>query len=375
MRVEVLDFKDVGFVAETKKKKVLMYYSYGNMIGGPLTYINTVMNSDLKYKYDFSTCFQNKAPGGIDLKLLKAMAKEIKAQNPDIVHIQGLQAEGFYGVLAARLAGCKNIVTTVHGFAFDSHLISGAKKLIYRYFVEPATIRLSKKIYCVCDYAAKRDIVVKNAKKRNCGVIHNSAAELKAEEPGETIRSRYNIKKDNTVFVISGRVCREKGFAILAEAVKILNEKCGDSYRLFVLGNGDYLQEFCETLKEEIKSNRVIPVGQTDRVADYLNASDVFILPSLHENLPIAVLEAGRFGLPVIASDVGGMPELIKDGESGFLVHGFSPRDFEKKMEFFINNKDSCRKMGSCIKDDFAKRFSLKNMCDKIGEVYEQSLT
>ena len=354
--------------------KILMYYSFGNKIGGPLTYINTIINSDLNKKYTFSTCFQNKAPGGIDLKLLIKMIKEIKSQKPDIVHIHGLQSEGFYGALASKIAGCRNIVMTVHGFAFDSGILSKFKKFLYRYFVEPITIRFSKKLYCVCEYASKRDIIVKNAKHCNCGVIHNCVPVLKVSESRLKVRCRLNIKDDDIVFIICGRVCKEKGFGVLADAIKILTKKNIDSYKLLVLGDGDYFSEFCDSLKNEIKSGTVITIGQTQQVADYLCASDVFILPSFHENLPIAILEAGQCGLPVIASDVGGIPELICDGKSGFLVHGFNPVDFESKMEIFIDNRDLCKVMGDYIKSDFSNRFSIEKMCDKIGEVYEQSL-
>ena len=134
-----------------KNKKVLMYYSYGNKVGGPLTYINTIINSELNAEYDFVTCFQNMPSGGINIKLLKRMTKIIKKENPYIVHVHGLQSEGFYGVLAAKLAGCKKIVVTVHGFSFDSQKISKVKQFLYRYFVEPITIRMADKIYCVCN--------------------------------------------------------------------------------------------------------------------------------------------------------------------------------------------------------------------------------
>ena len=102
-----------------------MYYSYENKIGGPLTYINTIINSELKKEHKFFTLFQNKAPGGLDISLLKKMIMEIKRIKPDIVHVHGAQSEGFYGVLAAKLAGKCKIVTTVHGFAFDDSSCKG----------------------------------------------------------------------------------------------------------------------------------------------------------------------------------------------------------------------------------------------------------
>ena len=118
-----------------KKIKVLMYYSFGNRIGGPLTYINSIMNSELNEEIDFRTCFQNMAPNGLKMSLLKRMIKQIKSENPDIVHVHGLQSEGFYGVLAAKISGCHNIVTTVHGFAYDAQKKFSVKWFLYKYVV------------------------------------------------------------------------------------------------------------------------------------------------------------------------------------------------------------------------------------------------
>ena len=112
--------------------KVLMYYSYGDRIGGPLTYINTIINSPLKEKYEFVTCYQNQAPGGFDGQMLQRMTEQIKKEKPDIVHVHGAQSEGFYGVLAAKRAGCKCIVMTVHGFAFDDKGCTGIKHFLYK---------------------------------------------------------------------------------------------------------------------------------------------------------------------------------------------------------------------------------------------------
>ena len=87
-----------------ERPKVLMYYTYADRIGGPLTYMKTVMNSPLQEKYRFAALFQNEAPGGLNLPLLRRMTAAIRREKPDIVHVQGAQSEGFYGTLAARLA-------------------------------------------------------------------------------------------------------------------------------------------------------------------------------------------------------------------------------------------------------------------------------
>lgn len=353
------------------RPKVLMYYSFGDRIGGPLTYIFSIINSELNEEFEFATCFQNETAGGMSFTLLKRMVKEIKRESPDIVHVHGLQSEGFYGVLAAKLAGCKHIVTTVHGFAFDGQNKRGLKWFLYRYVVEPITLRLSDRVYCVCDYAAHRSIIVKNTKKNNYGYIHNAVGEIKASYSREEIRNKLGISPQETVFVIVGRVTVAKGFKTLEETIRILNNENLRDFRMLIVGDGEYLENFCNNMSSEIESRQIIVIGQTDSVADYLNASDVFILPSNHENLPIAILEAGKMHLPCIASNVGGVPEIVIDGKNGFLVDSRNGYAYAEKMKMLAEDKALRYSMGETMKNYIDEYFSMSYMCRKIKEVYE----
>jgi len=355
--------------------KVLMYYSYGDKIGGPLTYINTVINSKLKEKYDFATCYQNQAPGGWDGKMLKRMTEQIKKEKPDIVHVHGAQSEGFYGVLAAKRAGCKHIVMTVHGFAFDDSGCKGIKHFLYKNIIEPYSLRRSDSVYCVCKFASERNIVKKNCGKRSCGYIHNPVPVLKVEENREALRQRYGIEQNDTVFAISGRFAKDKGFPVLAEAVKILNKNTDIPFKLLVIGDGNYKNTFSEIMKEEIASGQVILAGHTNRVADYLAASDVFVFPSYHENLSIALLEACASALPCIVSNVGGNAEIVTDGENGFVIDGFEPEKYAEKMKYFLENKTQIISMGDKAKYVVQTEFSIEKMCEKIDEVYKNALS
>lgn len=350
------------------RRKVLMYYSYSNKIGGPLTYINTIIKSDLKNKYDFVTCFQETAPGGLDIGLLLGMVEKIKRERPDIVHVHGVQSEGFYGAVAARLAGCKCIVMTVHGFAFDDSGYGGVKRFLYRHIVEPASLRLSDRVYCVCGYAAGRDIVTKNTRGRNFGYIHNPVPPMCRTSSRQAIREHYGIRENDVVFCISCRVTRDKGFDILTDIVKKMRGE--DKFRLMVLGNGDYFETFCDSVKEEISEGTVIMVGKTNYVADFLSASDAFVFPSYHENLSIALLEAGVSGLPCIVSNVGGNSEIVIDGETGYIVNDMSADGYVEKMRLLMNDSELLEKMQTAVAADIAERFSVSKICAEIDNVY-----
>ena len=353
--------------------KILMYYSYGDKIGGPLTYINTIINSSLKEKYEFVTCYQNQSPGGWDRKLLNRMVDTIKKEKPDIVHVHGAQSEGFYGVLAAKKAGCRCIMT-VHGFAFDAKNCRGIKKILYKHVVEPYSLRKSDKVYCVCEFASRREIIRKNCRKNNYGFIHNTTPKLIVQDGREVVRQRYGIHMDDIVFAIAGRISKDKGFPVIERCVKLLNEKTTIPYKLLVIGDGPYKKTFSENMHKEIEAGQILFTGHTNRVPDYLSASDVFIFPSYHENMSIALLEACASSLPCIVSNVGGNAEIISDGDNGFVINGFEAEDYVEKMLFFLRNKDGIEKMGARAYQISNTKFSLETMINKIDEVYTDVL-
>lgn len=356
---------------ENKKPKVLMYYTYADKIGGPLTYINTLINSKLKDDFEFKTLFQGKAPGGLDIVLMKDMIAKIKAEKPDILHVHGVQSEGLYGVLAGKIAGCKNVVMTVHGFAFDDSVYHGIKKFLYKFIVEPLTVRLADKVYCVCEFASKRFIVRKNAKKSgNFGYIHNPAPELIRKETRENVRKRLSVSDEDIVFCISARLSKEKGFDILGEIVRQAKIKTNNKFKFLVLGDGAYKDEFVCDVNEEIENGTVIMTGSTDRVADYLAASDAFIFPSYHENLSIAILEACLSELPCIVSNVGGNPEIIENDINGFVINSFEPDDYVEKIVFLTENPEIRKEMGRKNKEIISEKFSLDHICDQVKKVY-----
>ena len=219
----------------SRKPIVLTYYTYSDRIGGPLTYIRSLMSSSLAEDYLFKNLFQEKAPGGLDFHLLRNMVREIKREKPDILHVQGAQSEGFYGVLAGKLAGCRNIVLTIHGFAHDDSRCKGIKYLLYKYVVEPITIRMADRVYCVCASTAERLIVKRNAGKgqRNCGYIHNCAPDIEKTTNREALRRRLGIGAEEKVFCFCGRLSQEKGLDLLHDAVHLLNAEHALEFRLF----------------------------------------------------------------------------------------------------------------------------------------------
>ena len=362
---------------QAKRPKVVMYFTYADRIGGPLTYLNMLMASPLKQDYDFDTCFQNKAPKGLNLPLLREMTARLKELKPDILHIHGVQSEGLYGAIAGRLAGCKHIVMTVHGMAMDATNCRGVKRFLYRYLVEPLALRLSHRVYCVCDFAAQRPVIRRNAGrgKRNCGYIYNCAAPHKPSVTREQMRQQLGVGENEILFCISGRVSRDKGFDLLADALHLLAQKQLPAWKFMVIGDGAYRPDFEQAVQPLLEQGRVIMAGQTDRVADYLEAADGFVFPSYHENLSIALLEACTAGLSCIVSNVGGNPEIIQNSVNGIVLKEQTPGAYAAAMERLLRDPETMKIYQAQAQQDVIVRFSREKMLERIRKVYDGCIT
>jgi L-malate glycosyltransferase len=355
------------------KPKVLHYYSLSSHIGGPLVYIRNLLNSRLSNLYEFETCFQEMAPKGVNLPLLLRMRDQIKSSNPDILHVHGLQSEGLYGLLAGRLAGCKKILVTVHGLASDTVQMDPVKRILYKHIVEPFTLRQVDSVYCVSEHAANRSIIKKNA-RRLLPTIHTGIGLQKSLRSRHEVRNEWGIPDDRIIGIITGRIVKDKGYDELSQVIRYFFKHKEDRLRFCIVGDGEYAEELRHTLREEISARYAFLCGRRDDVYDLLNASDFFIFPSWHENLSIALLEASQAGLPCIATNVGGNPEIIIEGMTGILVPPNDADALIQGVKCLLENPDQMTRMKAAAKTRIAKDFSLHTMIQSIDAVYREML-
>jgi len=343
-------------------------------IGGPLTEYNRLINSKLSEKYQFVPLEQTFTPKYLGFNLLIDLYKKIKREKPDILHIRGLQSEGFFSVLAGKMAGCKNIIVCVHGFYFDSLEISRIKRYLFRKIIEPITLRLADSVYCVCEYAVKRDIIQNNTKNL-FGFIHNAApdfSKLDKIKIGSDFRRSLNIKQNDIIITTIGRISKDKGFDVLIEVVKRFEHE--DKIKFLIVGDGPYLNQTKLALSSEVDKGKVIFTGKLTNVASALFGSDIFAFPTLHENLSIALLEACAASLPSVVTNVGGNHEIIIDGETGFLVEPNNPEEFTDKLKLLIDSKSKRIELGNNSCTRVAAFFSEELNFSQIDNIYNSLL-
>ena len=340
--------------------------------GGPFTSTNRIMNSNLKNTYSFEKVFYRKELGsGVSIKRIKDLTKQLRLIKPDIVHFTGLQLSGFHMAIACKLAGIKNTVVTVRGFSGDALYFNPIKKFILSYILEPITLMCSKKVIGVSKYVVSRMVIQLIAGKRS-SQIYNFPPEVKGTLPKKDIRSELGIDNRDVIVVTVARITKDKGYHKFDEAILRLKN---DKYLKFlIIGDGDYLKTMQCKLHNQVANEQVFFLGYRDDVNQILSACDVFVLPTLHETLSVALLEASQANLALIASDTGGVPEIVENEYNGLLV----------KPGNIIELVNAIRKVGKndFLRVNFAKnaklrieeRFSSDEIVSKLDAVYSSFL-
>ena len=329
-----------------KKPKVMMHYVIPGALGGPNILYDRIVNSELlNSKYDFVKLNQDRVAGGrLNVSLIIELRSMIKKEDPDIIHISGMQSAGFHCMLAAFLAGCQNRIITTHGFSGDDLSISNTKRLAFNYLVEPLTLLLATKVHCISEYTLNKKMVKRLAKDKSVRIYNLSPRSVMSNPQTNSIRTELGLCEKDVLFTSISRIVKDKGYEYLAEAIKLTSDL--ENIKFLIVGNGKYENELKSYLRNEIDKGKVFFLGRRNDILDILQASDVFVLPTLHENLGNVFLEASVAGTPSIGTDVGGVPEIILHGETGLIIPPYDSKALADSIQKLYKNPELRKRMG-----------------------------
>jgi glycosyltransferase involved in cell wall biosynthesis len=204
-------------------------------------------------------------------------------------------------------------------------------------------------------------------------LIHNAAPTFRGPSADvlEKMRCDLGLRKDGLVALYLGRLSGEKGLFELIEAHRSL-ECRGKAVELLIVGNG-YLKDDLMRIAQSHPAGRDIKfIEEQLSVAPYLALCDVLVLPSYQEGLPMVVLEAMSAGKPVIATSVGGIPDLIEDGINGILVAPHDPVSLKKAFEYLLERPEAAAEMGRRGLDLVRNDFSLSQAVRALTKLYAE---
>jgi len=166
-----------------------------------------------------------------------------------------------------------------------------------------------------------------------------------------------------------------KAFAILLNEKNII-DKLNKKIKLIIVGKGkkrSYLEELAKELGIAELTN-FVGVIQYNEVPNYLNTFDIFCAPSIRESFGVAVIEASACELPVIVSDVGGLPEVVDNGETGYVVPSKDPEAIADKLYELIFDQDKRKVMGQKGRKKVEQLYDWKKNVDKMEEIYQEMI-
>lgn len=299
--------------------------------------------------------------------------KIFRAEQPDIIHLNSAKASGL-GALAGRLTGVPKIIFTAHGWAFNENRPYIARLLIK--IISWATIILCHQTIAVSDNVAQSMRSIKARKKMI--VIKNGIEQIDFFERDEArgfMSSRVGANIPPGAF-LAGTIAElhpNKGLEYAIEALAKLVPKNPNLYYI-ILGNGQEKKHLRALIERYKLHHRVYLAGFVKDAARYLKALDLFILPSTTEALGYALLEAGLAELPVIATRVGGNPEIITDKETGVLVPSQDSQRLARAIEQMIKEPQQRMDFGVALHRKVLNDFTLDRSISQTISLYRASV-
>jgi len=293
-------------------------------------------------------------------QIFLSIRKAFNGKLPDIIHSHRYK-ENILAYLLSKTKKDVKLIGTQHGML---EAYGGSRSLKNRFVSKLNFLVLSRCFQNVV--AVSRDIQMSfvnqyGFSKDKVKVIHN----------GINISENVHSRKEKDTFVIgsSGRFFPVKDYPLMVEVAKEVS-KITSNIRFELAGDGPEWSKIRGLIKKCGMDGRFILRGFLSDISPFYQGLDVYLNTSFHEGIPISVLEAMAYGIPVIASKVGGLIEILGDGVQGFLIEGRNPRDFAERCIALYENDSLRREMGLAAREKVMKEFSVDHMAQQYYCLY-----
>ena len=293
-----------------------------------------------------------------DISACVELRKVIRRQAPDLLALHSTKA-GLFGRFCGIGANVPTVFTA-HGWSFTEGISAG--RAFLSKILEKAAVPFTDRFITVSDYDRKLALKAGLCPEKKIITVHNGMPDTtRFAEPG----CSRNPVRITTV----ARLDDQKDHATLFSALSRLKN---DNWTLDLIGDGPkehILRKHADNLGLR---DRVNFLGLRNDVETLLAKSHIFVLSTNWEGFPLSILEAMRAGLPVIASDVGGVSEAVKNGETGYIVPRMGRDILSARIESLLAGPEERMRMGLAGRQSFEKNFLFERMAQKTLEVYKQ---
>lgn len=361
------------------KMKILIIGHVGKPVGGLSIYYESLLNSSISKKIDIefidsmsgTKTFAERGKLSTKniwngLKLLKIFISRIIAFQPDIVDIATAYKASFLKnsllIIIAKLFGAKVVLRprcSIRMFLPDKPRIWNSYVLGILGFCDGIIVLSNEWM-----------ILEGKIKNKNIALFPN-AIDL------SLLSAIERVYIDGSVEILFlGHIGKEKGIFDLIEAISSMDISLNKRFKLRIVGESLKEQEV-KKLKENIIQKglselvKILPPVYGDSKNEYFRSSDIFVLPSHHEGMPISIIEAMGAALPIVASTVGGIPDLIEDGITGLLIPPHDTMALSKALEKLILSEELRDRLGNAAREYAKKNHEIEGYIAKLINYYQ----
>jgi glycosyltransferase involved in cell wall biosynthesis len=300
---------------------------------------------------------------GVDPRTVLRLVEEVRKYRPAILHAHDYKTN-VLAVLLGRWFGIRT-VTTMHGY------VSRGGRLETYYRLDRWALRQMDHVIAVSTdlYQMLLDLHVPAAKR---SLIHNAIDEQQFTRrfPIAEARKQFGMDPSRLVIGAVGRLAAEKGFDLLIQAVdRLLN--AGMDAELVIVGEGDQRARLEALIAQSGRKDRIHLVGHRSDVRDLYEAFDVFALSSLREGLPNVLLEAMALEVPVLATRIAGVPQLIDEEQNGLLIQPGSVDELTGGLERLLRDAELRQRLARAGRETIVSRYSFAVRMRKIQATYD----
>lgn len=315
------------------------------------------------------TAHQLPDPGPLSIGVVRRLRRRVKDSGADILHTHDYKTNVLGGLAARRADRSMPWVATVH-----LHTTTSRRLRLYR-ALDLFLLRLADRVITV-SRDQRRILLERGVDRRRLVLIPNVIdADSFAAQAGDRLaaRAELGLRPDNVVAVLVGRLTAQKGVDWFLTAASAVHEVMRES-RFLIVGDGP------ERLSLEAQAAAlglgevVLFLGYRDDVPTLLAASDVFVLSSRSEGLPLALLEAMALGVPPVATRVGGVPDVVRGEQTGILVRPGEPLALAEGMLKLMEDGDAARRLGDEARRHVRRSYGPKQAARRMATAYRAVL-
>lgn len=278
--------------------------------------------------------------------------------------------DNILGTLAAWRAGIPVVVRTVHGASEPFRGMQAGRIAAYEVLDRIALSKGADRIVAVSSNLAGN--LRKAYGDKKVVQIHNGIdLQRTTLRPAGETKALLGIPEDHYVIGTVGRIMPVKGHKYLLRCAQLLLRNRRD-IQVVIVGDGPLQYELAQLASELGVERNVHFLGHRDDIDDLIRVMDIFVLPSLHEGIPMVVLEAMALARPIVASKVGGIPEVVHDGMQGLLVAPADPNALAQACMKLLEDRDLANRFGEAARIRVQQEFSAEAMGARTYQLYRE---